>query len=150
MENLNKVRYILLCLYFSFIVLTIVVILLFETNADATGLLAGTDNRTEFAVTAAMELMTIAAIPVALRLFRFRSIDARLRTFHEAALRKWGSVRLFMLGMPLLVNTLLYYMYLNASFAYLAAILFLCMAFVFPGKDKCLREACLNETTEAS
>jgi hypothetical protein len=45
----------------------------------------------------------------------------------------------------LLANTLLYYVFMNTSFGYLAIIILLCMPFVYPSKDKCMAEAFMED-----
>ena len=53
---------------------------------------------------------------------------------------KWGTIRLLILEVPMLVNTLLYYIYMNTTFGYMAIILLLCLPFVFPSLNRCLAE----------
>ena len=69
----------------------------------------------------AMEILTIAFIPLALKLFKLRAVAKRLRT--PQALLCLGSLRLAMLTVPMVVNTLLYYLFMNVAFGYLAIIL---------------------------
>ena len=53
---------------------------------------------------------------------------------------KWGMIRLFILEVPMLVDTLLYYIYMNTTFGYLAVMLLLCLPFVFPSMNRCQAE----------
>jgi hypothetical protein len=87
-----------------------------------------------------MEILTLASIPLALRLFKFRKIHAELLEYKAPALQKWGIVRLTLLLSPMLINTILYYMYMNTAFGYLAIILVLCLPFVYPTMSRCLAE----------
>ena len=56
---------------------------------------------------------------------------------------KLGMLRLSLLLIPMQVNTLLYYLYMNPAFGYMAIILLLCLPFVYPSMNRCL-----DETTE--
>ncbi|MBR6604574.1 MAG: hypothetical protein IKK92_01675, partial [Prevotella sp.] len=77
---------------------------------------------------------------LALRLFKFKKIAADLSERKQAALVRWGTIRIEMLAMPLLANTLLYYLYMSTTFGYMAIILLICMVFIYPSKDKCYFE----------
>ena len=85
-------------------------VLLFETDILPDGVYHTATGAAEFVWATVMELLTICVIPVALRLFRFGSIARRLVS--AEALLSWGSLRLLMLCVPMVLNTLLYYMYL--------------------------------------
>ena len=56
------------------------------------------------------------------------------------ALKKWGLLRLLLLFLPLLADTLLYYIYMNPTFGYLGIILALCLPFVYPSESRCIAE----------
>lgn len=84
-----------------------------------------------------MELLTICIIPVSLRLFKFGLVRRSFASNPTAALLRWGSVRLLMLVLPMLVNTFLYYQFMNVAFGYMGIILLLCMAFVYPSRRRC-------------
>ena len=53
--------------------------------------------------------------------------------------------RLLILEAPMVVNTLLYYIYMNATYGYLAIILLLCLPFVFPTENRCIAETTEEE-----
>lgn len=125
-----------------------VVVVAYESGIMTAGTLAADKGR-EFAVTTAMELLTIILIPVALRLFKMRRVSDELDLLKEAALLKWGTLRLLMLGCPLVVNTLLYYLFMQTAFGYLAIITLICMPFVYPSKNRCYYEVKSVETDEA-
>ena len=73
-----------------------------------------------------------------MKLFKLRAVAKRLRT--PQALLCLGSLRLAMLTVPMVVNTLLYYLFMNVAFGYLAIILALCIFFVFPSMSRCEAE----------
>ena len=72
----------------------------------------------QFVLTTLMELGTMAAAYLGLRLFRHN---------------QW--LRLAIIVTPLLVNTLLYVVYRTTVFFYLAVMLLLCLPFVWPRKS---------------
>lgn len=128
--------------FYTTIVLALIVVILFENEFLTEGGLA-VDKGSEFVFATVMELLTICVIPLALRLFRFKRIHLLLTADKGCAavrLLTWGTVRMMMLCIPLLVNTLLYYLYMNVAFGYMAIILFLCMFFIYPSKQRCLDE----------
>jgi hypothetical protein len=53
---------------------------------------------------------------------------------------KWGLLRLLILEVPMVVNTYLYYIYMNTTFGYMAIIGLLCLPFVFPTMSRCQAE----------
>lgn len=118
---------------------TAMAVILFETGLLPTGFMpAGGD--AEFVLTSLMELLAIVCIPLALRLFRIRRVAADFEADGPQALAVWGEVRLLLLGLPMLADTLLYYFFIKPTFAYLAVISLLSMLFVYPGRDRCMYE----------
>ena len=118
--------------------LAALMVLLFETGVLPCGLLAGRGGSGEFVAAMVMELLTLCAIPVALRLFRFSGVAATLKG--GSGMLRWGTVRLLLLCVPLVANTLLYYIFMNVAFGYMGIILLLCLAFVAPTKARCEQE----------
>jgi hypothetical protein len=128
------------------VVMAVLLLVIFETGLADQGLLAGVNNGMEFAITTVMELLTIASIPLALRLFKFKKVDADLQQRHAEALSKWGVMRLAMLELPLLFNILCYELFLNTTFGYMAVITALCLPLVWPSSDRCAAESYLTES----
>ncbi|MBR3445170.1 MAG: hypothetical protein IKH14_04790, partial [Prevotella sp.] len=61
----------------AFVVAALIVVGLFESNTLLEGSLA--DSKThEFLVVTTMELLTLCAVPLALRLFKFKSVERSL------------------------------------------------------------------------
>ena len=142
---MTEVRNKLMALFVGMIVAALLFVVLFETGVCEDGVLAGVNPQMEFAFLTVMELLTIAMIPLALRLLKFKNIENELRERHLEALKKWGALRLLLLELPLVLNTLFYYLFLNTSFGYIAIILLICMVFVYPSEPRCTAEAFLNE-----
>lgn len=124
--------------------LAVAIVLLYETEVLENGLLA-TDKQSEFLWTAFMELVSLGAAFLALRLFKFRMVHDDLTSRKAPALMKWGIIRLLTLEVPMVVNTLLYYIYMNTTFGYMAIILLLCLPFVFPSLSRCEDEVRSDE-----
>ena len=124
------------------IAVALIIIILYETEILLPGALA-LNNKLCFVVATIMELLTIAIIPFALRLFKFRKVNSKL-TENESTrwenLLKFGSVRILLLAIPMIINVVCYYLFTLTAFAYMAIILFLCMFFVYPTVDKCIAE----------
>ena len=59
-------------------------------------------------------------------------------------------LRLVLLGLPLLLNTFAYYAFMGVPFGYMAIILFLCLLFVAPTRNRYEREKASLQTTDNS
>lgn len=143
---MKHTRTVLTAVFGLFLVIEAVIAVLFETDILPCGQLATEDKRTEFVWATVMELLTIAVIPLALRLFRFGRVARSLTS--AAALLRWAMLRLLMLCVPMVVNLLLYYLFMNVAFGYMSIILVLCLFFVVPTKSRCEAELGLNESSE--
>ena len=124
---------------FSMIGITVVLVVLFETDVLPSGLMA-TEKQTEFLLTTLMELLTLASVYMALRLFKFDKVHQELVTLKADGLRRWGLIRLAILLLPMLLNTVLYYLFMNTTFGYMAIILAICLPFVYPSEARCEAE----------
>ena len=137
---MKNVKNTLTVLLWTVLALALIVVVLFETDVLMFGYYAGSGEQAEFLLTTMMELLTLAVIPLALKLFKFPRVHADLVSRKAEALRKWGLLRLLMLLVPLLVNTLLYYAYANVVFGYMAIILVIVLPFVYPSMERCQSE----------
>jgi hypothetical protein len=121
------------------IIICAVLVVLFESDLLLSG--GCTENKSlEFLVLSIMELITICLIPLSLRLFRFGKVRKALAEKKAEALISWGVLRLGLLSVPMILNTLFYYLFMNVAFGYMAIILFLCLFFVVPTMDRCQSE----------
>jgi uncharacterized membrane protein len=114
-------------------------VVLYEGELLETGMLT-VDMSMEFVLTTLMELLSLAAIFVGLRMFKKKRIHDDLTTRKAPALRFWGLVRLCVIGLPLSLNVLFYYLFMNTTFGYMAIIMALCLPFVYPTLNRCLTE----------
>ena len=137
---MKNVKNTLTVLLWTVLALALIVVVLFETDVLMFGYYAGSGEQAEFLLTTMMELLTLAVIPLALKLFKFPRVHADLVSRKAEALRKWGLLRPLMLLVPLLVNTLLYYAYANVAFGYMAIILVIVLPFVYPSMERCQSE----------
>lgn len=134
---------ILNALFWSTMAIGFAIVALFETNIVLSGDLS--DNTLlDYYCTLAMELLTIAAIPFALRLFRFASVKRRLVEQPESLLR-FASLRMMLIAIPMLINGFLYYMFMSTTFGYMGIICLLCMSFVYPSANRCKSEISREE-----
>lgn len=110
---------------------------------------AESGSQTLFVVSTAMILLTLALIPLALRLFSFGKVEDDLLLREDKGLMKWGSLRLAILGGLLYANTQLYYLFdFEPAFGYLAIVTLLTFPFVYPTMKRCLAETGLDEVEE--
>ena len=125
---------------FSLILLvTLLLVLVFESELLLPGFIL-VESKVDFVIKYIMELMTIIIIPLSLRLFKFKSVERKLATKKQHALLRWGVLRIIMLGIPMIINAILYYGFLAVEFGYLSIILLISMIFIYPSKDKCYYE----------
>lgn len=132
---MKKTVNILRTLFIASVGIAVVVVALYELDILPTGVLADRP-QDEFLCTIAMELVTIVFIPIALRLFKTKDVDRRLDEGDIKTFKTWSIVRILMITVPLLMNTLLYYIFMNTAFGYMALILLICLPFIYPATRK--------------
>ncbi|MBO4963840.1 MAG: hypothetical protein J6C65_02745 [Prevotella sp.] len=123
----------LLMLFWGMIIVPVITAIFYETDVLLPGDFAGNGyESTEFIVTIVMELLTLVSIPSALRLLKV----AGKKICDAASLSRYSPIRMAMLIVPLWGNTLLYYLFMNATFGYMAIITLIAMVFVYPPKQQ--------------
>ena len=132
---MKKTVNILRTLFIASVGIAVVVAALYELDILPSGVLADRP-QDEFLCTIAMELVTIVFIPIALRLFKTKDVDRRLDEGDIKTFKTWSIVRILMITVPLLMNTLLYYIFMNTAFGYMALILLICLPFIYPAPRK--------------
>lgn len=132
---MKKTVNILRMLFIASVGIAVVVAALYELDILPSGVLADRP-QDEFLCTIAMELVTIVFIPIALRLFKTKDVDRRLDEGDIKTFKTWSIVRILMITVPLLMNTLLYYIFMNTAFGYMALILLICLPFIYPATRK--------------
>ena len=138
---MKKTRNLLMTIFSGALLLATLLYILGEfLNVDM-GIFAETTREQRFICSTVMILLTIALLPLSLRLFKFGFIHRQLVSLRESALLKWGIVRMSVLGVLLVSNTLLYYMYAyEPAFGYLAVMVLLIMPFILPTMSRCQAE----------
>ncbi len=121
------------------IALSAIIIVSGELDIIPNGILAN-DKQVEFVIMSMMEILTIIAIPVALKLFKFKAIANKLASDTLLHFERWGIVRLCLLNVPMVINLVCYYLFVGAGFGYLSIILFLSLFFVYPSLSRCYNE----------
>lgn len=132
---MKKTVNILRTLFIASVGIAVVVAALYELDILPSGVLADRP-QDEFLCTIAMELVTIVFIPIALRLFKTKDVEKRLDEGDIRTFKTWSIVRILMITVPLLMNTLLYYIFMNTTFGYMALILLICLPFIYPATRK--------------
>lgn len=141
---MEKVSKILRACFYAVCAVALLIVVVFETDIATPGTLGGKSGA-EFSVLMAMELFTVVLIPLSLYFFRWKPVRKNLLESPAQSLLTWGIVRLAMLAFLLVGNTLCYYLYMNASFGYLAIITAICMVFIYPSVGRCVQETTAGE-----
>ena len=102
------------------IALSAIIIVSGELDIIPNGILAN-DKQVEFVIMSMMEILTIIAIPVALKLFKFKAIANKLASDTLLHFERWGIVRLCLLNVPMVINLV-------------------CLFFVYPSLSRCYNE----------
>ena len=119
--------------------MSLLMAVVFETSLLPVGTMAGRQHA-EMLLLFLMEPLTLASIFGALYMFRIGRVSTDLKSRKADALSLWGTIRIALLGLPLMVNTLLYYLFLNTSVGSLAIMLALAMCFVYPNLSRCIAD----------
>lgn len=141
---MEKVSSILKKLFYGILAVALLIVVVFETGLLTPGSLGG-DKAAEFPILTAMELLTVCLIPFSLYLFRVKSVRQNLLAAPAQSMLTWGFVRMAMLAFLLVVNVVCYYLYMNASFGYMAIIAAISMLFIYPSIGRCKDETSSND-----
>ena len=99
------------------------------------------DSKTQFVFSTMMILMTLACIPLGLRLFKFKKVASEIKEQGIPALQKWSVIRMVLIGNLLVINTMLYYFFgFEPAYGYLAIVVLLTMPFILPTMNRCKTE----------
>ena len=140
---MKRIQKILQINYFLNLIIVLLWIVLNENDVLNIVGSAHENTNSDFLSASIMEVITICFIPVSLGLFKFGAIRQAIKADKTPLLNTffaYSLVRLEMLLMPMLVNTVLYYVFMNVAFGYMAIILFLSTLFIFPTQERCEQE----------
>lgn len=141
---MNKYHLLLLRLCFCGELLTAaLIVLIFESGLLPAGELAH-DAQAIYLAEMAGVCLTIISIPLAMKFMKFTAVRKAL-TARPQSYTTYSLLRLMILSVPLLVNTLFYYMTgFDATLGYLAIIMLIPYLFVWPSRarweDECPTE----------
>ena len=140
---MKRIQNILQINYFLNLIIVLLWIVLNENDVFNIVGSAHENTNSDFLSASIMEVITICFIPVSLRLFKIGAIRQAIKDDKTPLLNTffaYSLVRLEMLLMPMLVNAVLYYVFMNVAFGYMAIILFLSTLFIFPTQERCEQE----------
>ena len=80
-------------------------------------------------------LLTLGGVYFALRLFKYQMIADKVRG-NDAAYQQYSLIRMAMLEFPLLFNLEGYWLFATPSYAYMAIIVLMGFAFVYPSNER--------------
>lgn len=141
---MDKIVYILKTIFFSFILLYVCIIVLYEF--DFVNIFSFISPSSLIVIQYLMDIVTLLVIPLALYSFKIKFISKRLTSYKQ--LQVLSIIRILILCAPMVLNIFLYYYYCEeVSFFYLSIILLLSLFFVYPSKARCENEL-LNASDE--
>lgn len=126
--------------FWLFCLLEVCIVACYECGLYVEGGFAG-NITSEFITATVMELLTIIIIPIALKMMKWGAVRAVIRNQKEAGYYRMALNRLWLLLIPMLANTLCYYLFMNVAFAYMAIVLAISLAFVYPTEKRAEAEA---------
>lgn len=137
---MKRVKNILAAEMLASLLVSLIIIVLYESGTLLAGYLQDNANA-EFLSVTCMEIVTICMIPLSLKMFKWKKISASLKNDDGRALIKWGTLRMAMICIPMMLNTLFYYLFgFNVAFGYMGIIGLICLAFIYPSTSRCVNE----------
>lgn len=135
------------CVYFANLATAGIIAVLFEMLSLEPGQLTCNEEASYWFGICGIGLLLIC-IPVALKLMSFKRIKAAVKESTQAY-QTWSLMRLALLEVPLLFNTLAYYLLgCEPKFGYMALMIVVAHLFVWPSLDKMNYERELNYDQE--
>lgn len=137
---MKRVKNILAAEMLASLLVSLIIIVLYESGTLLAGYLQDNANA-EFLSVTCMEIVTICMIPLSLKMFKWKKVSASLKNDDGRALIKWGTLRMSMICIPMMLNTLFYYLFgFNVAFGYMGIIGLICLAFIYPSTSRCVNE----------
>ena len=100
----------MLCILWGALSIALAIVVACETGLVQPGWLTG-NVMVEYVVAMVLELLTLIVIPLSLWLFKWKKVTADLKQRNAKALATWGTVRLFLLCIPMLAAIIAYYLF---------------------------------------
>lgn len=150
-HSMRRTRDILMAELWGSVFLTLLIIALFESELLLPGIFSE-EEHVQLFVGMVMVIVVLAFIPSSLYLFKTRHVHGLLTDDESSApkhLLVWGTVRMMMLCVPMVVCMFLYYAFgLNVRFFYLSVICALCLFMVYPTLGRCLKETGIDSDAD--
>lgn len=144
---MRRTRDILMAELWTSVFLTVLIIVLFESELVLPGMFSE-EAHIQLFVGMIMVIVVLAFIPASLYMFKTKHVHGRLTDDESSApkhLLFWGTIRMMMLCVPMVVCMFLYYAFgENVRFFYLSVICALCLFMVYPSLGRCLKETGIN------
>lgn len=141
---MKKITKQLRVIFFMFCLLEVGFVLCYETGIILEGGFSGMMTA-EFLTATVMELLTIIVIPVALKMIKYGAVRNVINREGEAGYYRMARCRMFLLLIPMLANTLCYYLFMNVAFAYMAIVLAISLVFIYPTENRSITEAGMED-----
>lgn len=125
-------------MYWLPIGVSLLIVVLYESELLLPGGLEP-DRELDFYVSTVMECLTICLIPVALRLFKFPAVKRAVNGGGKGYVL-WAAIRLMLLTFPMMLNTWIYYQFVNVAYGYMAIIGLLSLVLVYPSRSRYIHE----------
>ena len=141
-EQINQLLRVLKEAYIGLWALPVTLCVLYETEAFTEGLYAG-DARMEYILQSVCILLTICLIPFSLRLFTLNLVKRiKEQPLMEAlkSYRRWSEVRICLLAVPAIMGVSFYYLTLNNTGLFCAAMALIASLFCVPSENRLLNE----------
>lgn len=147
-QGLKQTQHALMAVYIGMMTLALAWVAICEFQAPV--FVGQWQNETEmlFICQIVFQIGTLALVPLALRLFKFRKIHDEIindETPNHAKLLVYGMLRMDMLHLPMIINLVLYYFFMVPGFGYMAIVLFLSSLFIVPTLKRCEAEVTESE-----
>ena len=128
-------------LFFAANILTpILVAIIFESGFVELHSLLGSDALVTYCMQMVGIVLTIGIIPFALKMMKLSFVKRRIQLSEQEYLR-WSIIRIAILGVPLIYNTLAYYLLeFEPTCGYLALIVLVAFCFVWPSDGRMRQE----------
>ena len=140
-ERINKTVKYLQAEYIMIWILPIVLVILYETGIMTEGDYAG-DARMDYILQTIGILLTVGLIPLSLRLFSLSLVNVSNYFTPDAlsSYRRWSEIRLGLLVVPVLTNLSFYYLTLNTTGLFCAAMSLIASLFCVPTRKRIWNE----------
>ena len=149
-EKIRKILSIQKCAFIAVWVAPILLAVLYETGVFQKGVFQG-NAQMEYVFQSVSILLTIGLIPFALRMFNLNLVKRIKELPLQQALKSyriWADVRLALLVVPALINLQFYYLTLNNTGLFCAAMSLIASLFCVPSESRIKNELDLPENLE--